>query len=95
MYVSVNLRGIKLDFLAIWSSGRVMLCFGDLKRTSSVEESVRRGWLDQVNAIPGIQFPEDAISKWPTIPLVQLADETRLYGFLATLDWLLERLKTV
>ena len=86
---------MKLDFLQVWSYGKIMLSFGSFMKPPFDDESIRQEWLERINAIPGIHLPEDAVSRWPTIPLGELSDHTRLSAFLATADWLVARLETI
>jgi hypothetical protein len=92
---SVVRQGVKLDYLSLWSYGKVVLCFGSFTKPPFDDEHIRQGWLDRLKAIPGIQLPSDAISRWRTVPLLQLTDDARLKAFLATFDWLADTLNTI
>jgi hypothetical protein len=93
MNATVTRQGVRLDFISLWSYGKVMLSFGSFAKPPFGDESIRREWLARMNAIPGIKLPDDAISRWPTLPLRELSDEGRLREFLTVADWLIDRLK--
>lgn len=95
MNATVTQHGVRLDFLSLWSYGKVMLSFGNFLKPPFDAENIRQEWLDRMNAIPGIRLPGDAVSRWPTIPLRELFDGTRLTAFLAEADWLVHKLKTI
>jgi hypothetical protein len=94
MNARLVLQGIKLDFLTIWSYGKVMLNFASLTKPPFDDEGLKRNWLDQLNAIPGIRLSEDAVFRYPSLYLRELAVGDRLNAFLAATDRLIEELKT-
>ncbi|MCB1018545.1 MAG: hypothetical protein KDC27_01390 [Acidobacteria bacterium] len=53
------------------------------------EETKRRELLDMLNAIDGVNLPEDSISRRPSIPLAVLAEGDRAERFLRVFDWYL------
>jgi hypothetical protein len=89
---TVTRQGVKLDFLQVWSYGKVMLSF---MKAPFDDERIRREWLHRINAISRMNLPEDAVSRWPIIPLGELSDDIRLRAFLAAADWLVGKLGTI
>jgi len=51
------------------------------------DEGRRQELLRRLNEIPGVEFPPDAISRFPTIRLSTLSAETAIKAFLAALEW--------
>jgi hypothetical protein len=57
------------------------------------DEGKRRELLRRLNEIPGIDLPDDAITRRPSISLSILAKPQVLGKFLETLDWFTEEVK--
>ena len=43
----------------------------------------------RLNEIPQVSIPLDRLDKYPSIPIIALADPTALNGFVATADWII------
>ena len=75
---TVTRHGVKLDFLQVWSYGKVMLSFGSFMKAPFDDENIRREWLGRINAISGMNLPEDAVSRFRPSHSGELSDDTRL-----------------
>jgi hypothetical protein len=88
-------NGIWHQIFGVWSSGRVDVRFQYMKNNPPFDdEALRRQLLDRLNAVPGIQLPADSITRRPGIPLTTLAPEDTFQGFVAVLNWFVERVAT-
>jgi uncharacterized DUF497 family protein len=77
---------------AIYTDGRVEIQFLWLTRPPFDSSDVRREFLARLNQIPGVQLPEDAITRRPRIQLsVLAADPTAIEGLIHALDWFRDR----
>ena len=56
-------------------------------------EAIRAEMRERFNMVPGINIPENAISKRPSIKLAILKDSAVLKQFLAVLDWMISEIK--
>jgi hypothetical protein len=56
-------------------------------------KSKRMELLRRLNQLPGVDFPDDAITRRPSIPLSMLKDEAVLKQYIATIDWVIEEIK--
>lgn len=65
-----------------------------LARPPFDNEALRIELLSRLNAIPGVNLPQDAITRRPSIPLATLADPEAFARFLAAVDWMIERFQT-
>jgi hypothetical protein len=65
----------------------VEIGFGHMAVPPFADEAGRRELLGRLRAIPGIDIPEDRVNRYPTVPLVQLAEGERLRQFIDVLDW--------
>ena len=85
-------NGIWHQLFGVWSYGRVDVRFQYMKNNPPFDdEGLRKQLLDRLNAVPGIHLPEDAATRRPGIPLTTLANENTFNGFVAVLDWFVER----
>lgn len=57
------------------------------------EESKRRDMLAKLNRIPGVELPEDSITRRPNISLQTLASEESLHQFLKVMEWYLAEVR--
>jgi hypothetical protein len=74
--------------IGIYSSGKIELELGSLQRRPPFDsEEKRLELLSRINKLPGVDLSEETITRFPTIPLSTLLDESALKSFLATLDW--------
>lgn len=81
--------------LGVYTSGRLEIQFMWLTRPPFDDLELRRAFLRRLNEIPGVSFPEDAITRRPRIQLSLLAaDPEALESLKATLDWFCETVRT-
>jgi hypothetical protein len=77
--------------IVVWTYGKVELQFQHMQRRPLFDdEGKRRELLRRLNEIPGIDLPDDAIARRPSIPLSILDKPQVLEKFLETLDWFTE-----
>ncbi len=74
--------------LALYTYGRLEIQFQWLTRPPFDDRELRRDFLRRLNEIPGVSFPEDAITRRPSIQLsVLAADPAALQSLKNVLDW--------
>lgn len=53
----------------------------------------RLEWIRRSNGVDGINFPESANERYPSLQLSIFKDEARLKGFLGAMDWFVSELR--
>lgn len=82
------------SLFAVWTNGTVAIQFGYMQRRPPfTDETVRRDILYKLNDIPGIKLPDDAITRFPSIPLTVLQEEGRLEQFFRAMEGALETIR--
>jgi len=82
------IRGkVKFNPLIFSSSGVLQMNFGYCCNYPFDDVAKRLDWIARLKRSGGINWPETAHDKFPTLPLTVLADETRLNKFLEAMDW--------
>lgn len=89
-------NGIKHQLFAIRAqSGTVQIYFKwYAKKPPFDNEAKRLELLQQLNLIPGVQIPSNAINRQPSIALSSLADSSALTQFLQAYDWFIEQVRS-
>lgn len=78
--------------VSVWTYGSIEVQFQMMKTMPPFDdESRRKQLLGMLNAIPGVNMPEDAITRRPSIKLTTLEDGVAYEQFEAALDWVLEQ----
>jgi hypothetical protein len=96
MYPVLDHAGSAYWAISIWTYGRIEVQFQWMKEKPPFSDEIKRRKLrDLLNEIPGVQIPEDAIARRPSIRLEVLAKDTDLRKFLGVLDWYIEQVKAV
>lgn len=80
--------------LAIYTYGRLEIQFQWLTRPPFADLDLRREFLLRLNGVPGVDLPEDTITRRPSVPLAVLTDPPVLDAFLHVLDWFCETVRT-
>ena len=81
--------------IAIWTYGKIEIQFQWLmNRSAFSDETKRRELLNRLNQIPGINIPENAITRRPNIFLSTFKDASSLRQLLETLDWVVQEIKS-
>ncbi|MGH3103071.1 MAG: hypothetical protein ACRDN6_03115 [Gaiellaceae bacterium] len=81
--------------LGVYTDGRLEIQFQWLTAPPFDDLELRREFLGRLNEIPGVSFPEDAITRRPRIKLSLLAaDPAALESLKAALDWFCETVRT-
>jgi hypothetical protein len=84
-------RGKAYTLIAVWTYGRVELQFQHMLNWPPFDdESKRLELLRSLNQIPGVSFPEDAVSRRPAFSLSTLTDTAAMQRFTDALDWAIE-----
>ena len=77
--------------LSVWTYGRIEIQFQMMKTSPPFDAEAKRiELLSQLNALPGVSLPPDAITRRPSIPLSLLQDDAVLQQFLAICDWIIQ-----
>lgn len=80
--------------IGVWTYGSVEVQFQYMQSKPPFDQDSKRlELLRRLNEIPGIDLPDDAIARRPSIPLSILAKPQVLEKFLETLDWFTEEVK--
>jgi hypothetical protein len=76
------------------TDGKVEVSFRRmLYRPHFNQEENRRELLRRLNEIPGVNLPEDSITRLPTVPLSAFLDGARLENLLEVLKWFFEQVR--
>ena len=87
-----EVQGIPYWPFAMWSYGRVEIQFAYLQRKAPFDDPVvRRAFVEELNKVPGVLVPLDAISKRPAFPLSVLREPGSLAAFFAAISWAIDR----
>ena len=79
------------QLFAVQSSGYIQINFGTYKNRIEFEDPLKRHALrEKFNEIKGVVIPEEAVTRYPNIPLAILKDEMELNRFFKTYEWFLE-----
>ena len=90
------LRVNSLDYwtFAVWTYGTVEIQFQWMKdRGPFAPEDARRELRAKLVEIPGVQIPEDALDRRPSVKLSVLAAGDALHRFLSVFDWYVDRIR--
>ena len=90
----VNHKGNWHQLIEVWTYGSVELQFQYMKSKSPPfdTDAGRLELLRRCNEITGVDIPEDAINRRPSISLSVLEENTALEQFLDTLDWAVQEI---
>jgi hypothetical protein len=81
---------------ALWTNGRAEIQFERLSRRPPFDDSAHRGeFLRRLNEVPGVSLPDDAVTRFPSIPFAVLAaDPEALESLKGVLDWFCETVRS-
>ena len=80
--------------VSVWTYGTTEIQFEVLKSRRPFDDEAKRVELrERFNSVPGINIPEDGISRRPSIGLATLTDNNVLTQFLAVLEWMISEIK--
>lgn len=79
--------------LAVYTDGRVEIQFQWLTRPPFDDLDLRRGFLQELNQVPGVSFAEEVITRRPSIGLSLLADQAAFESFTRAFDWFREQVQ--
>jgi hypothetical protein len=87
----LDAQGKQYWSLSVWTYGRIEIQFQQMKTSPPFEDEAKRmELLAQLNTLPGVSFPPDAITRRPSLPLSLLLDDAVLQRFLAICDWIFQ-----
>lgn len=95
LYPVLDWRGTAYYPLIMWTYGRGEIQFKGFRTRPPFDnpEKLREFW-SRLNAVPGISFPEDALSRRPAFSLKELEKPNALELFIEVLDWVIREIKT-
>src|SRR5690606_37724033 len=94
-YPLVWQNGTYYRFFVVYSNGYVEISFQHYMKTPPFDsEEKRRELLARLNEIPGISWPEDVITRRPSIPFSVLTNEAALRQFFATFEWMINEIRS-
>ncbi len=86
--------------ISVWTSGSIEVQFRHLARDEGKDTQhpfataeSRLELLGRLNAVPGIDIPDNAIARRPNVPIAALVAPQALQQFLEVLDWLVAELR--
>jgi hypothetical protein len=85
-------NGFKFYPLQVNSNARLYINFGYCLKRPFDDASKRSEWLNRLN-LAGINLPESAIDKFPSVQLILLKEESHLAAFLEAMDWFVSQLR--
>ncbi|MEI8002981.1 MAG: hypothetical protein WCG94_01460 [Methanothrix sp.] len=93
-YPILDYNGEQYYPIAIWTYGKIEIQFQWLMNKSPFnDEMKRRELLKRLNQIPGVEIPENAITRRPNVFLSTFKDASSLRQLLETLDWVVQEIK--
>lgn len=88
-------QGVTYWTLSVGTSGRVAIQFGMMRGKPPFDsENKRKELLRQLNAIPGVAIPEDAINRYPSIPLAVLRSDRLIEQFMEAFQWVVDEIRS-
>jgi hypothetical protein len=84
--------GHRFNPIKLWSTGAIEVAFRAMLNSSFKDETRRRHLMNRLNAIEGLNWPYDAIGRYPSIPLKLLTSQLNLTRFLESINWFLTEL---
>lgn len=86
--------GRNYQVFAVRTTGKIEVDFKNLKKCPVVaEEEMLREFFHKLNAITGVQIPEDRIHCLPGIPFKALVDEANYRLFIDAVEWVYQKLR--
>ena len=86
--------GQEFNIFAVWTYGKIEIYFQWLRKKPAFADKAKRlEFLAKLNAIPGIDLPQDATERRPNIPLGTIASPDASAKFFAVLDWVVATLQ--
>lgn len=93
-YAGLTLHGIQYWPIAIWTYCSVEVEFATLtSRPPFHSEDLRRELLRRLNEIPGLNLPDDSITRRPAINFALLTNPTALASLLNAFDWAFQSIR--
>jgi len=86
-------KGLEHPLLSVYTYGSAEVVFAWMRIPPFSQRAKRLELLRRLNEVPGVSFGENEVDVRPSVPLRELADESRLRPFLAALDWAVEEIR--
>jgi len=94
-YPKFNFKDITIPFFNVFSSGRIEISFGQIKKAPPFDGDEKRlEFLHRLNQVSGVSLASDSINRYPTIPLSVLKEDDTLNQFLGVFDWVIREIKS-
>lgn len=82
------------SLISVWTSGQVSVNFQYMQNSLPFDdENERLELLRRLNEMLGVAIPADALTRFPSIPLSALKDETVLKQFFEIFDWVVQEIQ--
>lgn len=95
MIPALDYEGVGHSLVSLWTNGTFSVQFGYMKtRPPFTNEKLRAEFARKLSALPGISIPRDSINRFPSAALITLRDPEVRRGFIETLDWALEQIRS-
>jgi hypothetical protein len=86
-------KGEKHFIVSLWTAGGVEIQFQHMREPFKGLDK-KREFMLRLNQIPGINIPENGLTRRPTFPTQVLTDPNNMAQFLKALDWFLAEIKS-
>jgi hypothetical protein len=94
-YPMLDLDGVNHYTISMWTYLKIQIQLGNMASAGLFESEVKRVELvERLNAIDGVHIPVDAIDRWPSVGMDDLAAADSLGDFLEVFDWYLDEIKS-
>jgi len=82
------------SLVTVWTYGQISINFQYIQKSPPFDdETTRLELLRRLNEIPAVALSQTVITKFPSIPLSALKDETALKQFLEVFDWVVQEIQ--
>jgi len=82
------------SLVTVWTSGQVSINLQYMQNSLPFDdENNRLELLRRLNEIPGVALPQTVITRFPSIPLAALKNESTLKQFLEIFDWVVQEIR--
>jgi len=79
---------------AVLTTGKIEIEYKFMKNYPAfADEETLRGFVRMLNAIPGVQIPEDGTPRLPSIPLEVLVDKANYRQFIEAVEWAYQKIR--
>jgi len=84
----------KQRLFVLWTSGSLVIPFDVVRMSQPFSDpEKRKEVVRRLNEIEGIEWGEEVIDRWPSLPMSSLVSPTAFEQFLATMEWIWEQIQ--